>query len=121
MSDLVTRGTAPYLDLPTTGGDGRSARGYGEGRYRGNHLAYGEVEYRGTLTSNGLLGVVAFLNTTTIDDAADGQRLFHIWAPAAGTGLRVLLNKRSRTNLAADYAWGKAGAHGFYLGLQEAF
>ena len=31
MSDLVTNGTAPYFDLPTTGGDGRSARGYSEG------------------------------------------------------------------------------------------
>jgi outer membrane protein assembly factor BamA len=121
MSDLVTGGTAPYLDLPTTGGDGRSARGYGEGRYRGNHLAYGEVEYRGTLTSNGLLGFVAFVNTTTIDNAAAGQKLFETWAPAVGTGLRVLLNKRSRTNLATDYAWGKAGARGFYLGIQEAF
>ncbi len=96
MSDLVTGGAAPYLDLPTTGGDGRSARGYGEGRYRGNHLAYGEVEYRGTLTSNGLLGFVAFVNTTTIDNAAAGQKLFETWAPAVGTGLRVLLNKRSR-------------------------
>ena len=35
--------------------------------------------------------------------------------------LRVLLNKRSRTNLATDYAWGKGGARGFYLGIQEAF
>jgi surface antigen Omp85-like protein len=121
MSDLVTRGTAPYLDLPATGSDGRSARGYGEGRYRGNHLAYGEVEYRGTVTSNGLLGVVVFANTTTINNSAGGQKLFATWAPAAGTGLRVLLNKRSRTNLAADYAWGKAGARGFYLGIQEAF
>jgi hypothetical protein len=121
MSDLVTRGTAPYLDLPATGSDGRSARGYGEGRYRGDHLAYGEVEYRGTLTRNGLLGFVAFANTTTIDNAANSQKLFNTWAPAAGTGLRVLLNKHSRTNLAADYAWGKAGAHGFYLAIQEAF
>ena len=75
MSDLVTNGTAPYFDLPTTGGDGHSARGYSEGRYRGNHLAYGEVEYRGTLTSNGLLGMVAFVNTTTIDNAVAGQKL----------------------------------------------
>jgi hypothetical protein len=121
MSDLVTRGTAPYLDLPATGSDGRSARGYGEGRYRGDHLAYGEVEYRGAITSNGLLGVVAFVNATTINNPADGQRLFATWAPAVGAGLRVLLNKGSRTNLAADYAWGKAGARGFYLGIQEAF
>jgi hypothetical protein len=32
-----------------------------------------------------------------------------------------LLNKRSRTNLTADYGWGKDGAHGLYLGIQEAF
>jgi hypothetical protein len=121
MSDLVTGGTAPYLDLPANGSDGRSARGYGEGRYRGNHLAYGEIEYRGTLTRNGLLGFVAFVNTTTVDNAAGGQKLFHVWAPAAGTGLRLLLNKHTRTNLAADYAWGKGGARGFYLGIQEAF
>src|SRR5206468_4749593 len=46
LSDLVVGGTAPYLDLPATAGDtyGRSARGYSEGRYRGEHLAYGEVE-----------------------------------------------------------------------------
>lgn len=121
MSDLVTHGTAPFLDLPTNGADGHSARGYTEGRYRGNHLAYGEIEYRGTLTSNGLLGVVAFVNTTTLDNSTRRQKLFDVWAPAAGTGLRVLLNKRSRTNLTADYAVGKAGARGFYLGIQEAF
>ena len=43
------------------------------------------------------------------------------WQQAKGTQLRVLLNKRSRTNLATDYAWGKDGARGFYLGIQEAF
>jgi hypothetical protein len=50
-----------------------------------------------------------------------GQKLFETWAPAVGAGLRLLLNKRSRTNLATDYAWGKGGARGFYLGIQEAF
>jgi hypothetical protein len=121
MSDNVVNGTAPYLDLPSTGADGRSARGYGEGRYRGTHLAYGEMEYRGTLTRNGLLGFVAFLNTTTVDNADAEQKLFDAFAPAAGFGLRVLLNKHSRTNLTADYAWGKEGSRGLYLGIQEAF
>jgi len=36
LSDLVTGGVAPYLDLPTIGGDIRSGRGYAEGRYRGD-------------------------------------------------------------------------------------
>jgi outer membrane protein assembly factor BamA len=121
MSDNVVSGTAPYLDLPATGSDGRSARGYSEGRYRGEHLAYGEMEYRGTVTRNGLLGVVLFTNITSVDNADAGKKLFDDFAPAAGFGLRVLLNKHSRTNLTADYAWGKEGSRGLYLGIQEAF
>jgi hypothetical protein len=121
MSDNVLSGTAPYLDLPATGSDGRSARGYGDGRYRGEHLVYGEMEYRGTITSNGLLGYVAFLNATTVDNADAGTKLFDDFAPAGGFGLRLLLNKHSRTNLTADYGWGKAGSRGLYLGIQEAF
>jgi hypothetical protein len=33
----------------------------------------------------------------------------------------MLMNKRSRTNLCADYGVGKAGSRGFYLSIQEAF
>jgi hypothetical protein len=121
QGNLVTGGTAPFFDLPEIGLDGRSGRGYSEGRYRGEQLLYGEVEYRGTLSSNGLLGVVAFLNTTTVDNTETGQKLFDAYAPGAGFGFRVLLNKRSRTNLCTDYGWGKLGSHGFYLSIQEAF
>ena len=121
VSDLVTGGVAPFLDLPTTGTDARSGRGYVEGRNRGEHLAYGEVEYRGALTPNGLAGFVAFLNTTTIGSSETGARLFENAAPAAGVGLRLLLNKRSRTNFYTDWGWGTDGSRGFYLGIQEAF
>jgi hypothetical protein len=91
------------------------------GAIGGDHLVYGEVEYRDTITSNGLLGFVTFLNTTTLDSSAPGQRLFDSFAPGAGLGLRVLLNKKSRTNLCVDYGWGKQGSHGLYLAIQEAF
>ncbi len=121
MSDLVLSGSAPYFDLPATGSDGRSARGYGDGRYRGERLVYSEVEYRGALTPSGLVGLVLFANTTTIGSIESGMRLFQSWAPAGGFGFRVLLNKRSRTNLTTDFGWGKSGASGFYLGIQEAF
>jgi outer membrane protein assembly factor BamA len=121
QEDAVTGGTAPFLDLPATAANDRSARGYGEGRYRGDHLLYGEVEYRGALTKGGLLGFVAFFNTTTIASQDTGEKLFDSFAPGAGMGLRVLLNKRSRTNLCTDYGWGKQGSHGFYLAIQEAF
>jgi len=121
LGDMVTGGTAPYFDLPATASNDRSARGYGEGRYRGEHLLYGEVEYRGTITPSGLVGMVAFLNTTTVDNVDAGEKLFESFAPGAGFGFRFLLNKRSRTNLCTDYGWGKAGSRGFYLSIQEAF
>ena len=121
IGDSITGGVAPFLDLPTTGSDARSGRGYTEGRNRGEHLAYGEIEYRGALTASGLAGFVAFVNTTTIGSAETGARLFDNAAPAAGVGLRLLLNKRSRTNFYTDWGWGTNGSRGFYLGIQEAF
>jgi hypothetical protein len=119
----LTSGTVPYFDLPTTVSDtyGRSARAYIMGRYRGERLAYGEVEYRNMLTSNGLLGLVVFANTTTVSNAAAGEKLFDNYAPAAGAGLRALFNKHSRTNLCIDFAVGKDGAKGVYLAIQDAF
>jgi outer membrane protein assembly factor BamA len=121
LGDMVTGGQAPFFDLPTTGADGRSARGYSEGRYRGDHLLYGETEYRSTVTSNGLIGFVLFANATTVSDVMRGAGLFDSIAPAGGAGLRVLLNKRSKTNLCTDYGWGRSGSRGFYLSIQEAF
>ena len=123
FGDFVVGGVAPFLDLPATGMDsyGRSARGYAEGRFRGERLLYGELEYRGTLTRNRLLGMVAFVNTSTLTNLQSGERLFHGYASAAGAGLRLLVNKRSKTNLCLDVGWGKQGAHGVYLAIQEAF
>ena len=99
QEDRVLSGTAPYMDLPATASNDRSARGYGEGRYRGEHFLYGEMEYRSALTTGGLLGFVAFVNTTTVGSEETHQNVFDSFAPGAGGGLRVLLNKRSRTNL----------------------
>jgi hypothetical protein len=123
LGNLITGGTAPYFDLPSTASDtyGRSARGYADGRFRGPHLLYGEVEYRNTLTRNGLLGMVAFLNTTTVDGDEEGEELFRSFATGAGLGARVRFDKHSRTNICVDYGWGKQGARGLYVAIQEAF
>ena len=123
FADITTHGVAPYFDLPETVSDvyGRSARGYQQGRYRGERLAYGELEYRGMLTRNGLLGIVAFANATSVSNLEAGEKLFDSYAPAAGAGLRVLFNKRSRTNRCVDFAFGKDGAKGLYFALQDAF
>jgi outer membrane protein assembly factor BamA len=121
MGDFIAHGVAPFFDLPAIAADGRSARGYAEGRYRGDKLLYSEMEYRSTLTANGLLGFVVFANATTVGNSFGGTSLFDSIAPAGGAGLRVLLNKHTRTNLCTDYGWGKDGSRGFYLSIQEAF
>ena len=48
LADGVLAGKAPYFDLPSTAGDsyGRSGRGYAEGHFRGEKLAFVEAEYR---------------------------------------------------------------------------
>ncbi len=123
FGDLVAGGVAPYMDLPATGMDtyGRSGRGYAEGRFRGERLLYGELEYRATLTRNGLLGMVAFVNTTTLANTQSGEHVFDHFASAGGAGLRLLLNKHSKTNLCLDIGWGQHGSSGVYLAVQEAF
>jgi len=65
--------------------------------------------------------MVLSANTQTIRRPSAGERLFGTWAPGLGGGLRALFNKRSKTNLCLDFAWGKAGAFGVYLSTQEAF
>ncbi len=123
FADLTTSGAPPYFDLPTTVSDtyGRSSRAYVMGRYRGEKMVYGEAEYRGMLTDNGLLGLVVFTNVSTLTNTSTGEHLFDNVAPAGGAGLRALFNKHSRTNLCLDFAVGKAGAKGVYLAIQDAF
>jgi outer membrane protein assembly factor BamA len=123
FADLVVDGVAPYFDLPSTAGDsyGRSGRGYAEGHFRGEKLAFVELEYRAPLMRNDFLGMTAFLNATTISNRQGGEQLFDNFAPGGGAGLRLLLNKRSRTNLVFDVGFGNHGNRGVYLTVQEAF
>jgi hypothetical protein len=49
------------------------------------------------------------------------ERLFDSFATAGGAGLRLLINKRSKTNLCFDFGIGKQGSRGVYLAVQEVF
>lgn len=123
IGNFVMSGTAPYLVLPASGGDelGRSTRGYSEGRFRGEQQIYAEAEYRGLVTRNGFLGMTAFVNMTTISNKTTGEQLFESTAFGAGAGLRVLVHKHSRSNLCVDYAFGRSGSGGLYIGFRDAF
>jgi hypothetical protein len=64
---------------------------------------------------------VAFLNTETLSDEETGQKLFDSFATGAGFGFRLMLNKRSQTNLCLDIGWGREGSNAVYFAVQEAF
>ncbi|MFA6088020.1 BamA/TamA family outer membrane protein [Mucilaginibacter sp.] len=115
-------GAIPYLELPGTAKDGgfRSGRGYTVGYFKGTKYNYSEVEYRFPILKNKFISGVTFFNLQTANDEQE-TKLFEKWQPGGGAGLRVLFNKSTRTNLCLDYAWGKYGARGFFLGLNEAF
>lgn len=115
-------GALPYLELPGTGKDAyfRSGRGYTVGYFKAPQYFYSELEHRYPITRNNFLSGVTFFNIQTANDM-QGTKLFERWQPGGGVGLRILFNKDTRTNLCLDYAFGKYGAKGFFLGLTEVF
>jgi outer membrane protein assembly factor BamA len=118
---VVLNGMPAYLDLPSVSWDANSAtgRGYIQGRFRGAQMIYAEAEYRFRISANGLIGGVVFANAESFS-AAQGTRLQAI-QPAFGPGLRVKLNKLSKTSIALDYGFGTQGSKGLFIDVGEAF
>ena len=118
---LTRAGDPPYFDLPSVGWDtyGRTGRSYRAGRFRGRSWVYSEIEYRTDVTRNGLIGMVGFLNASTMSDF--DTRDFQRWRPGGGFGARFKLDKDRRSNIGVDLAWGQEGSVGLYLALNEAF
>lgn len=118
---VVLNGSPAYLDLPSLSWDSNSAtgRGYIQGRFRGAQMFYGEAEYRFRITGNGLIGGVVFANASTFS-AAQGTGLQTI-QPGFGPGLRIKLNKVSKTNISIDYGFGTQGSRGLFIDVGEAF
>ncbi len=114
-------GTPPYLLLPSTAWDefSNTGRGYIQGRFRSLNMIDQEAEYRFAITRNGLFGAVVFANAETFSDVLTGK--YEVISPGAGLGVRVMLNKFSRTNIALDYGWGTQGSRGFFVNLGEVF
>lgn len=114
-------GTPPYLLLPSTGWDefSNTGRGYIQGRFRSKNMLDQEAEYRFVISRNGLFGGVVFADAQSFSEPETGK--YEVISPGAGLGIRVKLNKFSRTNIALDYAWGTQGSRGFFVNLGEVF
>ena len=82
-------------------------------------MVYGEAEYRYGITSNGLIGGVIFVNGQSFS-AAPGTH-FQAIQPGYGPGVRVKLNKVSKTNIAVDYGFGHEGSRGLFVKIGELF
>jgi outer membrane protein assembly factor BamA len=119
---FVAKGVVPYLNLPSIGWDqrSRSGEGYTQGLFRGDNLAYFQTELRFPITCNQLLSGTVFANFTTASNKVDNVKLLQYVQPAVGIGLRILIDKATRTNLVLDYAVGNK-SNGFYLNAGESF
>lgn len=121
--NFVTSGEVPYLALPAIGYDlrQRTGRGYSFGRFRGEDLLYGESEYRFPISRHtGILGGVLFVNCTSTTNRMLNIELLNYLQVAGGTGLRIMLDKKSRTRLEVDAAIAHQSL-GFYFGASETF
>ena len=118
---LTFGGNTPYFDLPNTGGDefSNTGRGYIQSRFRGRNMFYVEAEYRFKIIPNDFLGGVVFTNAQSFSEWPENtfQKIY----PAVGAGIRIKMNKHSRTNAAIDYAFGLDGNQGLFVNLGECF
>lgn len=119
---FVTIGKVPYLNLPSIGWDqrSRSGKGYTQGLFRGQKMVYFETEYRFPILCSNLISGTVFGNLTSASDKDRDIRLFQYIQPAVGVGLRILIDKATRTNLVLNYAWGRH-SKAFYLNAGESF
>jgi hypothetical protein len=99
-----------------------------QGRFRGTAEAYLEVEWRFRITSDGLFGGVLFANAASFSAppmaipgySIPGQRLLQYVRPAGGVGLRVMMNRESRSNLTIDVGVGE-NSFGLWFNVGEYF
>jgi hypothetical protein len=82
---------------------------------------YTEAEYRFPISRcGGVLSGVVFVNGTSASNKGLGLQLFEAVNAGYGFGLRVMLDKYSRSNLTIDYGFGEKSS-GFYLAVSETF
>jgi len=109
-------GNAPFNELMFLGGS-RKGRGYYEGRYRDNHLALLQAEYRMHLWKR--FGMAFFGSYGGVAPQLNAYKISNFrWN--AGVGLRYLANPQEGLNARVDIGFG-TGSTAFYFTVGEAF
>ena len=111
-----TNGAVPFLDMSRLGGED-ILRGYPGNRFIDNNLITSQIEYRFPLIWR--LGMTAFAGAGDVFSSFSDLSWSNL-KPAAGLGLRLLVNPKERVNIRFDYARGREGGY-FYFSVSEAF
>lgn len=109
-------GDVPFLDMSTLGNDD-ILRGYPKNRFRDNHFAGTQLEYRFPLFWR--LGMVTFAGAGDVFNTTKDLSLSSI-KYSIGSGLRFIVNPAERLNIRLDYGYGREGGY-FYFMMAEAF
>jgi hypothetical protein len=122
-SGCAVKGDAPLYALCLFGSH-NDLRGYESGQYRDRAMFAAQAEYRLGLPERlGFLGRFGLAAFAGVGGVASGFGDFSSdeLLPSGGFGLRYLLTRESHINLRVDWAWGKGGSNGIYVGVGEAF
>ena len=109
-------GEAPFLSQAFIGGNQRM-RGFYEGRYRDNHAALVQLEYRRNLPWR--FGAVAFAGMGAVANEYSHFEMNYLRYTYGG-GLRFALNEADRIHIRFDVGMGN-GQAAYYLTINEAF
>jgi len=112
-------GEVPFQILSSLGG-GKWMRGYYTGRYRDQHSAFLQMEYRYPIWEKiGFYGAT-FMGVGDVF-SNPGDVVLQDLKASIGAGVRYMLDKKTRTTVRFDYARSREGDNGFYIEVLEAF
>ena len=109
-------GGVPFLDMARVGGDD-ILRGYAMNRFRDNHFAGFQLEYRFPVWWR--FGMVVFSGVGDVFEKPSDLSL-NALKFSVGAGIRFAINPKERLNVRFDYGFGRKN-NAFYIMLTEAF
>jgi outer membrane protein assembly factor BamA len=108
---------APFFGLCYFGAK-NMLRGYTAGRYLERWMLGTQAEVRWRLANRWI--TTAFAGVADVKPAFPASKDTE-WLPGGGVGVHWIAAPENMITVRAEYAWGTAGAHGFYISIGQAF